>query len=192
MRFLETIRAEGGTALHLAYHRRRMARTLEAFGIAAEYDLESLIRPPSGELTRCRLLYGSGGVQITYHPYTPRTFRALQAVVCDHLAYEFKYADRSALDAAFEGRGTADDVVIVQNGLLTDTTIANIALFDGDRWITPRSPLLRGTTRDRLLESGFLSEGDIPLETLERYERCALMNAMVGFVEVENGIISPR
>lgn len=192
MLFLETIRALDGQVHHLDYHQQRLERTMKAFGIRADYRLETLLEPPSEGLIRCRVLYDEETISANYLPYTVRRFRSLQAVVDDDIEYAFKFANRTALDLDYEERGDADDIVIVKNGLLTDTTVANIALFDGSRWLTPKTPLLNGTTRQRLLDEGRLVETDIAAEDLPRFRRCAVMNAMIGFLEVENGIIPPE
>lgn len=192
MLFLETIKADNGRLFHLDYHQKRLERTLKAFGIETHYNLEAMLDPPPEGLIRCRVLYDAEQLEAVYLPYVVKRFRTLQAVIDDEIVYDYKFANRTALDADYEERDGADDVVIVKNGLLTDTTIANIALFDGERWITPKTPLLRGTTRQRLLDEGILTEADIPLKELKRYERCAVMNAMVGFIEVEDGIIPPK
>ena len=60
-------------------------------------------------------------------------------MVQDDIDYRYKQADRRVLDEAFALRDTADDVLIVRHGLLTDTSIANIALWDGCEWHTPHS-----------------------------------------------------
>jgi len=192
MLFLETIRTEGGAPLHLSYHQQRLDRTLDAFGIAARYDLSELLSPPPEGIYRCRVVYGDEQCSVDYLPYTPRSFRTLQAVCDDEIEYPFKYANRTMLDLLYEEREEADDIVIVKEGLITDSTIANIALFDGSRWLTPARPLLEGTTRRRLLDEGKIFEADIPLKALASFGRCALMNAMVGFCEVENGILPPK
>jgi 4-amino-4-deoxychorismate lyase len=190
MRFLETIRAENGTVDHLADHLLRMERTLNAFGIDKRYDLKALLDPPAQGLIRCRVRYDDTGCEISYHPYTPRRFRTLRAIIDETVDYTFKYTDRTCFNPLYAQKGESDEIVIVKRGLLTDATIANIALYDGTKWLTPARPLLRGTTRDRLLREGKLVEADIPLEEAVAFERCALMNAMLGFVEVECGIIA--
>ena len=48
-------------------------------------------------------------------------------VDCDEADYRYKSADRSLLDRLFALRGAADDVLIVRRGLITDTSIANVA-----------------------------------------------------------------
>ena len=109
----------------------------------------------------------------------------------DHLDYRLKYADRTELDQLFLKRGEADDILIIQNGLVTDTSIANIAFFDGDKWITPKEPLLKGTTRARLLDEKKIFEQDIKIADLGKFTEFALMNAMIGFDRIKDGIIHP-
>lgn len=175
--------------LHLSYHQRRLDETLRTLGIAQTHDLHSLIIPPDNELYRCRFLYGPENVSIEFHRYFPRVITSLKLIHDDILEYPHKYSDRSDLDRLFEQRGTCDDVLIVKEGLLSDTTIANIALFIGGKWVTPEQPLLRGTTRSRLIEEGRLFPAVLKVEDIATASKIALMNAMVGFVEVENGII---
>ncbi len=43
----------------------------------------------------------------------------------------------------------ADEVIVEKDGYLTDTTIANIAFFDGKRWITPKIHYLEGLLERR-------------------------------------------
>lgn len=187
---LETIRCEGGVPLHLSYHQQRLDETLSALGIAQTFDLKSLIRPPDSEVYRCRFLYDSTACRIEFHPYASRIVSSLKLIRADTLEYPYKYADRSELDRLYALRSGCDDVAIVKNGFLTDTTIANIALLIEGVWVTPLHPLLRGTTRARLLDAGFLTAAPLRAEEIDKASRVAVMNAMMGFVEVENGIIA--
>lgn len=186
---LETIRCEHGQALHLPYHQQRLDATLQALGIRAAFDLQALMIPPEEGIFRCRFLYGAEGFTIEYHPYAPRTFRSLRIVHADTLDYRHKYADRSGLNALFEQRGACDDVLIVRGGMLCDTTIANIALLIGEQWLTPEEPLLMGTTRARLIDEGVLTPAPLRVGDICRARKVAVMNTMMGLVEVENGII---
>lgn len=79
----------------------------------------------------------------------------------------------------------ADDICIVRDGLLTDASICNIALWNGSQWITPASPLLPGTMRASLLDTTKIIPGDIRPDDLLDYSRIRLFNAMIGFGEVE-------
>ena len=85
----------------------------------------------------------------------------------------------------FAQRGSCDDILIVRRHLLTDTSIANIALFDGKHWHTPQSPLLKGTKRAELLDKGILSERKIHVEDIPSYSTVRLFNAMIDWGELE-------
>jgi 4-amino-4-deoxychorismate lyase len=100
-------------------------------------------------------------------------------VTDDDIDYRFKYADRRRLQSLFARRGDCDDVLIVRNGLLTDTSYCNIVLYDGQDWWTPDTPLLPGTARQRLLDEGLIRERRIRVEDLPRFEHIRLINAML-------------
>ncbi len=188
---LETIRCEHGQPVNLSYHQQRVDASLKQLDSAAQYDLTSLISPPDSALYRCRMVYNDRSLNIEYLPYQKRVIQTLQLIQADTLEYTLKYADRTELDRLFAQKGDADDILVMQNGLITDTSIANIAFFDGTKWLTPKHPLLKGTTRARLLKEKRLFEEDIHLKDLDRFSGFALMNAMIDFDVVKNGIISP-
>ena len=73
----------------------------------------------------------------------------------------------------------------MRHGLLTDTSIANIALWNGCEWHTPAQPLLAGTQRRYLLDTGQIKETDIPVASLGNYRHIRLFNALIPFGEVE-------
>lgn len=184
--FIETICLEDGKILHLPWHQQRLNATRQHFfGTVPELNLSEHIHVQEGTIgrIRCRVSYGRELLGVEYVPYQPRAVHSLKLMECNTLDYSYKYADRASLNALFARRGEADDVLLVRCGLLTDTSIANIALWDGQRWYTPAHPLLPGTHRARLLESGLLTERDIPADTLGQYQQICLFNAMLHFGE---------
>lgn len=187
---LETIRCESGEAQHLSYHQGRLENTLKTLGYDTIYPLQTLISPPDSGLYRCRFLYDQNGYTIEYHPYTPKKITSLRLVHADTLEYSLKFADRSVLNTLYDQRGECDDVLIVKNALLTDTTIANIALYIDGKWLTPATPILEGTTRARLIDNKTLDTAYLTPSDCAKATKIAIMNAMVGFIEVENGIIT--
>ncbi len=78
-----------------------------------------------------------------------------------------------------------DDILLVKEGLITDTTIANIAFYDGNSWYTPQHPLLKGTKRAQLLDQGLLLEKDLKPEDLSSFIAIRLFNAMIDWGELE-------
>lgn len=186
----ETIRCEDGVIAHLSYHQKRLSASLQCLGSNTFFDLQELISPPQNGLYRCRFLYDATSYDIEFHPYTPRTISSLRLVVANTIHYPLKYLHRDNLNLLFDKRLECDDVLIVKDGILRDTTIANIALFIDGQWLTPQTPLLHGTTRARMLDEGVLLPAVLTPDDIPKAQKIAIMNAMVGFVEIENGIIT--
>lgn len=186
-RYIETIRIEKGRLRNIAYHDRRMnVVRREVWGVDRSVSLETYIdASPYEERTRCRVTYGRDVESVEFFPYQIRPVHSLQLVRGGQIEYRRKRADRSELNALFACRGEADDVLIVRGGLLTDTSIANIALGDGTGWYTPASPLLEGTQRACLLDAGMIRPLDIHADDLFRFQKIRLFNAMIDFGEIE-------
>jgi 4-amino-4-deoxychorismate lyase len=179
--FLETIKAIGGEVQHLSYHQKRYEGVLNSLGIKKVHNLKELLNPPKKGLYRCRVVYSIEDVEVEYIPYVKRQVQKLKLVESNTIEYSKKYADRKELDALFLQKGDGDEIIIIKNGLVSDTSIANIAFFDGMLWLTPKKPLLQGTTRARLLENGKIFEKEIRAEDIFNFEKIALMNAMIDF-----------
>ncbi len=186
---LETIRIENGEALNISYHNQRFNRSRkELFSIDRSIDLSKVITPPDKGVYRCRILYDHNIRTIEYLSYQPKIIQTI-AIVESSISYPYKYADRKQLEALLATSPQADDVLISQNGYLTDTTIANIALLEKGRWITPDNPLLEGTTRRRLINEGFLTPKSIIIDEINQFDGFALMNAMIGFKVIKSPTI---
>jgi len=179
---LETIRIEDGEVHNLIYHQRRMDQSRAAlFPHASTLNLaDHLDIPQERGCFRCRVLYAEDIVSIQYLPYKPKPIERLK-IVPSNIDYRYKYADRHALEQLLQENPHADEIIIEKEGLLTDTTIANIALFREGKWYTPKTPLLEGTMRQKLLDEGLLHPKNIASSEIKHYSLVALMNAMIGF-----------
>lgn len=185
--FIETIRIEGGRIHNLSYHNRRMNETRrEVLRQVEPLDLADYIQPEDfRERTKCRVEYATDILKVEYAAYHIRPVSSLRLVACDDAGYPYKSTDRELLDRLFALRETEDDVLVVRKGLLTDTSICNVALWDGAQWVTPAMPLLAGTKRASLLDRGEIVRGDIRPDDLARYYRIRLFNAMIEFGEID-------
>lgn len=188
-RFIETLRVEDGKIYNLRFHKERLERTLKEMSVhpKRQIDFANINLPCTHDRMKYHFEYSTNEEETNYSlaTYHPRSVCSLRLIEADHLDYHLKYADRQSLNALFDKRGEADDILIVQNGCLTDTTIANVALYDGEQWLTPAHPLLEGTKRAQLLEEGLIIEKDIPADTIFSYRRICMMNAMLDFHEIE-------
>lgn len=182
-RFIETILIHQGVAKNLPFHQLRVNRTIRRFFNTRPFDLEKeLLALPDRGRYRCRLTYAKHVESVEFIPYERTKKTKLLAIESD-LNYNYKFYDRGGLDLLGRSaqKSGCGDALIVKNGRITDTTIANIAFFDGAVWHTPALPLLRGTARERLLQSRLLKTEEIRPEHLNRYSHFALMNALSGF-----------
>ena len=182
MQYFETIKCDDYEIYNLDYHNKRVANT-----IALNLNLQEYIYPLSDELLRCKLIYSEEGVEdIQYFKYKKREIKSFKLIFDDKIDYSKKYLNRDNIDKLFSQKKEADEIIIIKNGFVTDTSIANIAIFDDSNWITSTKPLLNGTTRARLLEEKDIFEKDITVEMLKSAKKIALMNAMIGFDIIED------
>jgi 4-amino-4-deoxychorismate lyase len=175
--YIETIKIFDRKACNLDYHQARVDRTIGE----GKLDLYSLIKPEENGLFRCRIVYDKNDASIEYIPYKKREIKKLKLVFDDTIEYSQKYEDREQINKLFEQREECDDILIVKDGLVTDTSIANIAFFDGDIWLTPKQPLLEGTMRAKLIDEKKIFPTYISYKDISKFQKIALMNAMIDF-----------
>lgn len=174
---------KNGTAHNLRYHRKRLKRSAHAL-FNADIDLDlTLITPPTPDIIhRCKVIYSNKIESVEFLPYIKTKVKKLKIVFSDEISYGHKFLDRGAIEELHAQKGSCDDIIIIKNGLLTDTSIANIALLDDNEiWVTPKIPLLYGTTRERLLDEGKIVERDVLCTDIFDYSKIAIMNALRGF-----------
>ena len=127
---------------------------------------------------RCRFIYDRNGVQrIEIVRSAQRIINSLQLVNADDFDYSHKFADRSCFDLLSKNI-EADDMLIVKNGFLTDTTYANIVFKDKTgHWFTPSTPLLAGTKRAQLLAENKIEAVDLRPKDVSKFVEARLINA---------------
>jgi 4-amino-4-deoxychorismate lyase len=179
---LETISIKQGEIQNIIYHNQRFNKSRrEVFGVDSYIDLGRFISLLDCGDYRCRVIYGRDIESIEYLPYRPKDIKKILLVDSD-IEYRYKYLNRSKLNNLLKKYDNyCDDILIIRDGLITDTTIANVALRREGKWYTPKKPLLEGTTRRRLIDSGFLSTQDIDKNYISDYDSFAIMNAMIDF-----------
>ena len=204
---LETIRLEAKKFCNLDLHAKRMRESrAKLFGVDKPIPLASYLEVPSGfgeSRYKCSLPYGRSIGTAEYSPYTPIPITKLVVVNSAPFDYSLKWIDRSALDALktrghtiLQNRSGVSgpdggvvrgsfEIIISIEGRITDTSYSNIAFRDGERWVTPAQPLLEGTKRRELLDSGVLREKAITVDEMSSYGSVTLINSMLDPGEIE-------
>ncbi len=189
--FIETIRIEKGRPQNLKYHQSRFDKTVKDYSLNLNLRLESLCcidKLDDRQIYKCRVVYGNSGYTFNIEEYNRREIKSIKVVYDDFITYKYKFLNRNAINELFLQKAEADDILIVKNNIITDTSYCNVAFLNNESWFTPRSPLLKGTMRDSLLYQRQIIEKDIYINEIEEYSKMALFNAMIDW---ENKICIP-
>jgi 4-amino-4-deoxychorismate lyase len=193
-RLIESIRLFNGQFSRLELHQARLDNSFRTiFKRSPDWNLQSLLEEqtiPQSGLYKCRVVYDDQQKHVEFKPYEPRSIKTLKLVSDDSIEYNHKWEKRGSLDDAFAQREGCDDILIVKNGLITDSSYANVVLQKDENWFTPKSCLLPGTMRQFLLNTGVITEHTITEKNLKEFDRCKLINAMLEWdspaIEVSN------
>jgi para-aminobenzoate synthetase/4-amino-4-deoxychorismate lyase len=204
---LETMLLEDGQFPHLERHLGRLARTDAELGLgvdlaAARDRLAQVVAEfPSGRW-RVRLTAREGDVsaEVSALVETPVPVRlaiagepldveALRPVIAHKTTWRAHYDRLRGLAPA----GMFDVICHTPDGVVTETTLGNLALELDGRWVTPpvTAGLLPGVERAHWLARGRLVEAEVTLADLGRATGLALLNGVRGWlpaVLVDGGI----
>lgn len=181
----ETIKIFNGKIYNVEYHNRRFnASRKKLFDCREENDVSTYISVPNdfkSGLVKCKLIYSDKIESIQFFSYQIRKINSLKIVACNEIEYGHKFLNREIFEELKikSGCSISQEILIVKNGLITDTSISNVVLFNGAKWFTPTKPLLKGTKRASLLDSGLIFEEEIRVKDLHLFTQIKLINAMI-------------
>ncbi|NKI32846.1 aminotransferase class IV family protein [Croceivirga thetidis] len=181
----ESVCVSNGKIQNADFHQKRFEQSFKKFyWKQPSFELFDEISIPSdfqkGKV-KLRISYNETRKNFSFQNYKAKKIERIQLVEHNTIDYELKFEDRAVLNELYEQRGDCDDVLIVKNGNITDTSYANIIFYDGDNWLTPSTPLLKGTKRAQLLKSKLIWEDEILKEDLKSFKGFQLINAMLDF-----------
>ena len=81
-------------------------------------------------------------------------------------------------------KGDCDDILILKNGLISDTSFCNVIFENREGFFTPKRPLLKGVKRELLIKDKVIEELDITMDNIQSYDNIILINAMIEFNEI--------
>ncbi len=180
----ESIKIKNDFAYHIALHQQRISNSYKAVynkecSLEIADCLEKMLLPKTG-LFKCRLRYNEHTFDAEIIPYIPREINSLK-VIRSNISYQYKFTKRDQINKLFQQKGNADDIIIVKDGLITDSSYSNLVFFDGDDWFTSDTPLLKGIQREYLLSTAKIKERQIAEQDLSSYKLVGLINAMLDF-----------
>lgn len=194
MKFIETIKIVDGVVENFEYHKRRFSitfsyhfnsRDIPDFTSYVENILMIERERISKGIFKLRIVYSGEVLIYSVDLYSPRVIKTLKLVEDNGIDYSFKYENRSQIERLLKLKGDCDDIIIVKNGELTDTSFCNIVFERNGSFFTPSNYLLAGTNRERKIEEGLLKEERIRPCDIRRYNKVYIINSMLDLYPIE-------
>ena len=181
--FVEVVKVKDGVFIDPQPHIERILRTtLHFFSKPLTLQLTDDLVPVDLRkgIVKCRIVYNKEIISIDFEPYKIRNIQHLAIVEDDTIEYRYKYLNRNAINDLLKYRKDCDDILIVKNSLVTDTSYTNVVFKDPHgKLYTPTSTLLTGTKRQRLLGADIIHEREILVSDISSYVGVYLINAMI-------------
>lgn len=184
-RFIESIKVEDQKAYLLDLHQKRINATFDHFGNGdSSIDLEKMFKDLQHDedgLYKWKITYDlDKNVRTQMIPYAIPKTTDFALVVNNDIDYSFKFEDRTSLEK-MKAKSKAQEIMIVQNDHITDTSFSNLLFFKNKEWFTPTTFLLNGVQRQHLLKNKKIKETEITTKNIREFTHFQLINAMNDF-----------
>lgn len=182
--FIESIKVEDQEIFLLELHQKRVDQTFAHFGKEGSIDLAKIfkhLQHDENGLFKLRIAYDlDKRIRTQMIPYAIPEIADFQLVENNSFDYSFKFEDRKELDK-MKMKSKAEEIIIVKNNHITDTSFSNILFLKGKEWFTPNSYLLNGVQRQQLLKQKKIKEAEITMQNIKQFSHFQLINAMNDF-----------
>jgi Branched-chain amino acid aminotransferase/4-amino-4-deoxychorismate lyase len=186
--WIETIKLIGGIPQNLFYHQQRMNNTLLFHGGNNFFSLHDFfINHPCTiqGIVKTRIVYDANKIiDFSFTSYQIKKIKSFAIIEVANLDYSFKSEDRKAFEEIKFSINT-DEIIITQNGFITDTSFSNLIFKKNNQWFTPNTFLLNGTKRQQVLHDKKIAEAEISVNNLHTFSHFKLINAMIDLNEDE-------
>ncbi|MBK1894897.1 aminotransferase class IV [Chryseobacterium paridis] len=182
--FIESIKVEDQEIFLLDLHQKRVNETFAHFGKEGSIDLSKLFKNLDHDedgLFKLRIAYDlDKKVRTQMIPYAIPEILDFQLVENNTFDYSFKFEDRKELEK-MKMKSKAEEIIIVKNNHITDTSFSNLLFLKGKEWFTPTTYLLNGVQRQNLLKKKKIKEMEITLQNIKQFSHFQLINALNDF-----------
>jgi 4-amino-4-deoxychorismate lyase len=182
--FIESIKVEDQKIFLLEFHQKRINQTFSHFGKEGSIDLKKIydhLEHDEDGLFKLRLVYDlDKKVRTQMIPYAIPEIVDFRLVENNSFDYSFKFEDRKEIDK-MKMKAKAEEIIIVKNNHITDTSFSNLLFLKGKDWFTPSTYLLNGVQRQHLLKQKKIKEAEITLQNIKQFSHFQLINALNDF-----------
>ena len=189
MFLFESIRVDNGQIPLLNFHQERVDLSYSTvFKKVNTYNLQECIEPflKKEGTQKCRFIYDDKKYRIEiidYHLIEPKRIGWLK--IDPNFTYPFKYYDRSFFTRIKDSYSGFNEILLVKNDMITDSTYCNLIVYAKDNWIIPQTCLLNGVERTRIISEYNFAIEPITIDEFLSAKEYKLINAMRPFEGVE-------
>ncbi|SDE50471.1 aminotransferase class IV [Riemerella columbipharyngis] len=180
-RFIESIKAQDRQIYLLDLHQERIDRTFFEKTGKRSFSLENIlsnIEIPDFGKYKMRVVYDlRSSIKVELIPYQPAIAENFELMENSGIDYHLKYENRTIF-SEMKQASKAQEIIILKGNKITDSSYSNIIFFDGSQWFTPKTYLLNGVQRQRLIAQNKITEADISLRHILDFSHFKLINAM--------------
>ncbi|WP_294285326.1 aminotransferase class IV [uncultured Chryseobacterium sp.] len=184
--FIESIKVENRKIFLPEFHQKRVDHTFAHFGKEDPIDLAKIYKHLEHDedgLFKLRIVYDlDKKIRTQMIPYAIPEISDFQLVENNSFDYSFKFEDRRELEK-MKMKAKAEEIIIVKNNHITDTSYSNLLFKKGKDWFTPSTYLLNGVQRQNLLKNKKIKEAEITLQNLKEFSHFQMINALNDFDE---------
>ncbi|MDH6251495.1 4-amino-4-deoxychorismate lyase [Chryseobacterium sp. H1D6B] len=182
--FIESIKVEDQEVFLLDLHQKRVNQTFAHFGKEGSIDLAKIYKNLEHDedgLFKLRISYDlDKKVRTQMIPYAIPEIQDFKLVENNSFDYSFKFEDRKELEK-MKMKAKAEEIIIIKNNHITDTSFSNLLFLKGKEWFTPSTYLLNGVQRQNLLKQKKIKEREITLQNIKEFSHFQLINALNDF-----------
>ena len=182
--FFESIKIEDQKIFLLDLHQKRVNETFANFGKEGSIDLGKIFKSLNHDedgLFKLRISYDlDKSFRTQMIPYAISEINDFQLVENNLYDYSFKFEDRKEFER-MKIKSKADEIIIVKNNHITDTSFSNLLFKKGKEWFTPNTFLLNGVQRQHLLKNKKIKEVEITPQNLQQFSHFQIINSMNDF-----------
>ncbi len=182
--FIESIKVEDQEIFLLEFHQKRVNETFAHFGKEGSIDLAKIFKNLNHDedgLFKLRIVYDlDKRIRTQMIPYAIPEIEDFQLVENNSFDYSFKFEDRKELDK-MKMKAKAEEIIIVKNNHITDTSFSNLLFLKGKDWFTPNTYLLNGVQRQNLLKMKKIKETEITLQNIKEFSHFQIINSLNDF-----------
>jgi len=179
--FLESIYVKNRLAPLISYHQTRYQACLNAhFPKANCVNLMDFLAhaPADNQVYKLRIIYSNKIEKFEFIPYYQKEITSLVAIEDKSISYQWKYANRRVFVDLKSNFSKHTELIITQNGLITDSSYSNLVFEKSGKFFTPEKPLLKGVQRQFLLDQQLIIPSTIHKNEITDYDFVYLINAM--------------